>query len=101
MLALHPEYQEKVFQELRDIFPEQQSDVTAEDITKFQYTEQFIKESMRLTPTVPLVTRYAKRDLKIGLTFKLENIKSFVLLVYRKVHNTSGYRTNYVDNLFA
>lgn len=67
MLALHPEYQEKVFQELRDIFPDQRSDVTAEDIARFQYTEQFIKETMRYTPTVPIVTRYAKEDLKIGL----------------------------------
>lgn len=70
MLALHPEYQERVFQELHDIFPEQRSDVTVEDIAKFQYTEQFIKESMRYTPTVPLSTRYAKRDFQIGRAFQ-------------------------------
>lgn len=73
MLALHPEYQEKVFQELREIFPEQRSDVTAEDIAKFQYTDQFIKETMRFTPTVPLLTRIAKNDMKIGLNFKYKN----------------------------
>lgn len=67
MLALHPEYQEKVFQEIREIFPEQCSDVTAEDIAKFKYTEQFIKETMRFTPTVPFLTRTARKDIQIGL----------------------------------
>jgi len=78
MLALHPEYEEKVFQELHDIFPEQRSDVTAADIAKFQFTEQFIKESMRLTPTVPLLARGVKEDLKIGLTFNFEKQNNIV-----------------------
>lgn len=67
MLALHPEYQEKVFEELQQIFPEQRSDVTAEDIAKLDYTDRFIKETLRFTPTVPLLTRIVRKDMKIGL----------------------------------
>lgn len=74
MLALHPEYQERVFEEIHEIFPDQKSDVTADDIAKFKYTDQFIKETMRFTPTVPLLTRIAKQDMQIGLYFKLRKI---------------------------
>lgn len=66
MLALHPEYQEKVFQELREIFPEQRSDVTLEDISKLKYTDQFMKESMRFNPTLPFMSRNTKKDFQIG-----------------------------------
>jgi len=61
MLALHPEYQEKVFQEIREIFPDQRSNVTAEDITKFDYTDRFIKETMRLTPVLPIISRMSRK----------------------------------------
>ncbi len=75
MLALHPEYQQRVFEEIREIFPEQQSDVTADDISKFKYTDQFIKETMRFTPTLPFSTRLAKKDMQIGLAFWRWQIK--------------------------
>lgn len=78
MLALHPEHQERVFREIRDIFPEQQSDVTAEDIAKFKYTDQFIKETMRFTPTLPYSTRTARQDIRIGSNFTNE---TFFLVV--------------------
>ncbi len=78
MLALHPEYQEKVFQEIREIFPEQRSDVTADDISKFKYTDQFIKETMRFTPTLPFSTRIARKDIQIGLTTKMPYSKTWV-----------------------
>lgn len=66
MLAMHPEYQQRVFEEIRDIFPEQDNFVTAEEIAKLEYTDRFIKETLRLIPTVPLVGKCAKEDVKIG-----------------------------------
>lgn len=66
MLAMYPEYQQQAFEEIRSVFPEQSSVVSAEDIGKLDFTNRFIKESMRLNPTVPFVGRTAKHDLVIG-----------------------------------
>ncbi|XP_037050458.1 probable cytochrome P450 313b1 isoform X3 [Bradysia coprophila] len=93
MLALHPEYQERVFQELREIFPDQRSDVTAEDISKFKYTDQFIKETMRFTPTVPFVTRYAKKDIQIGKHTVPEGTE-LIVSIYHLHRNAAIYGDN-------
>lgn len=47
MLALHQEIQEKVFEEIRGIFPHNDSVVTAEDLKQLDLTDRVIKESMR------------------------------------------------------
>ncbi|XP_037050461.1 probable cytochrome P450 313a4 [Bradysia coprophila] len=90
MLALHPEYQERVFEELREIFTDQRSDVTAEDISKFKYTDQFIKETMRFTPTVPFVTRYAKKDFQIGKHTVPEGTE-LIVSIFHLHRNTAIY----------
>ena len=71
MLAMYPEYQQQVFEEIREIFPEQDSDITAEDLGKLDFTNRFLKESMRVAPTVPYLTRYAKEDFKLGKSTRL------------------------------
>lgn len=70
MLAMHPELQERVFEEVRTIAPEQLGDVTAEQIGQLDYTNRFIKETMRLMPTVPFISRIAKQDFEISEFFE-------------------------------
>lgn len=67
MLAMHPEYQERVFEELQSIFPDQSSNVTSADLNQLQYTNLFIKETMRLNPAAPFITRVTKADITIGM----------------------------------
>ncbi|KAM7362485.1 cytochrome P450 313b1 isoform 2-T2 [Cochliomyia hominivorax] len=89
-LAMHPEYQEKVYNELAHIFPSttqqpshssnkinQQAkdnsnlilnDITLEDLDRMTFTEMVINEAMRLFAPVPIVLRQASSD------FKLHNI---------------------------
>lgn len=69
MLAMHPEQQQRVFDEIHAIIPTQRGDVSAEHLGRLDYTNRFIKESMRLNPTVPFVSRIAKNDLQIGLAW--------------------------------
>lgn len=68
MLALHQDYQEMVYQEIISICPNIDASVTPEDLSQFLYTERFIKETMRLLPTVPLTARQAKADFYVGET---------------------------------
>lgn len=65
MLAVHPEYQEKVHQEIHGICPNNDN-VTPDDLNQLEFTERFIKETMRFIPTVPLTTRIAKSDFYVG-----------------------------------
>lgn len=83
MLAMHPESQDKVFDELQSLFPDQKSDVTSAELNQLQYTNQVIKETLRLYPAVPYMTRMSQKDIAVGkylLLFKLRDIfliKSF------------------------
>ncbi|XP_073828026.1 probable cytochrome P450 313a4 [Musca autumnalis] len=61
MLAMYPEYQAKVYEEICDMFPDKNDDgefeMTYEHITQLTYFDMFVKETLRLFPTVPLFSR--------------------------------------------
>ena len=58
LLGLHPEIQEKVYEELHSIFGDDcEREFTFEDIRKLRYTECVVKEAQRLFPSVPLIAR--------------------------------------------
>lgn len=47
LLAIYPETQQKLFDEIRSVLPDQESDVTQEDIKNMPYLDAFTKESLR------------------------------------------------------
>ncbi|CAH0394423.1 unnamed protein product [Bemisia tabaci] len=71
MLAIHPEYQEKVFEEQYNIFGNADKPVTLDDLDKMKYLEQVIKETLRLFPAVPIFARYAEEDTKLTQNYVL------------------------------
>ena len=50
-LARHPDLQQQVYEECRDVLGEKKS-LTMQDLNQLSYLEMFIKESMRLHPPV-------------------------------------------------
>ncbi|XP_046481802.1 cytochrome P450 4C1-like isoform X1 [Neodiprion pinetum] len=73
MLASHQDIQEKVYQELCDIFGEhvlnddsEELHITMEVLARMTYMERVIKETMRLFPVVPLMSRTATDDFDLG-----------------------------------
>jgi cytochrome P450 len=54
---MHPQIQEKVVVELKNILPDQDSDITHEHINRLVYLKQVIKESLRLLVITPVFTR--------------------------------------------
>uniref|UniRef100_A0AC35UGC5 Cytochrome P450 n=1 Tax=Rhabditophanes sp. KR3021 TaxID=114890 RepID=A0AC35UGC5_9BILA len=61
-LATHPEVQEKLYQEIYDVFGDSDRDIVHEDFAKFTYLDLCIKESMRLHPTVPFLLRKLENE---------------------------------------
>ncbi|XP_022175937.1 cytochrome P450 4C1-like [Myzus persicae] len=66
MLAIHQDIQNKVYDEIYDIFGEGDQIVTVEDTRRLVYLEQVIKETLRLYPAGPLILRETQEDLKIS-----------------------------------
>lgn len=66
MLAIYPDCQEKVFEEIKTIFPNKKDDIPSEHLSQLHYTNMVIMESMRLNPTLPYISRTISKDLPIG-----------------------------------
>lgn len=63
ILANHPEVQEKILEELHEI----ESDaITINDLSNLKYLDRVIKESLRLYPPVPYISRALTEDVSIG-----------------------------------
>nr|XP_002123011.3 leukotriene-B(4) omega-hydroxylase 2-like [Ciona intestinalis] len=65
MLAQHPEYQQKCRDELEEVLKDKE-DIDWSDLTKLQYLTMCIKETLRIRPPVPAISR----QLDQPLTFK-------------------------------
>ncbi|KAL0840547.1 hypothetical protein ABMA28_015765 [Loxostege sticticalis] len=65
LLGKYPEVQEKVYQELYDVFEDSDRPLVKEDLMKLKYLERVVKESLRLFPPVPFIIRKVLEDIKL------------------------------------
>lgn len=66
MLAMHPDIQEKLFDELHSVFASQDEDMTCERMQKLPYLDQVIKEALRLFPVGPFMVRVTSNDVQLS-----------------------------------
>jgi cytochrome P450 len=64
LLALSPEWQERVAQEARSVAGD--APIEAKHIEQLKSTQMVLKEALRLYPPVPILSRVAARDLDLG-----------------------------------
>jgi cytochrome P450 len=58
LISHHPEVQQKVHNELDEIFgDDRERPATSEDLTKMKYLEMCFKETLRLRPSIPFIFR--------------------------------------------
>ncbi|XP_069681252.1 cytochrome P450 4C1-like [Periplaneta americana] len=66
LLGLHPEIQDRVYEELKGIFKDSGHSPTLKDLKNMKYLHMVIKEAMRLYPSAPLLARMLTQDLQLG-----------------------------------
>ncbi len=64
LLSGEPEWEARMLEECRQVVP--QGRVEGAHIARLTVTQQVLKEAMRLLPSVPVITRYAARDLELA-----------------------------------
>ncbi|KAJ2940143.1 hypothetical protein O0L34_g14182 [Tuta absoluta] len=65
LLGSYPDVQEKVCEELREVFGDSLRDVEKEDLKKLVYLEAVLMETMRLYPILPVIPRYASEEIHL------------------------------------
>lgn len=65
MLAMHPEYQERVFQEVYTVMPDENDNLSQDELDRLSFTDLCVRETMRLFPTAPLIGRVANKPIKL------------------------------------
>lgn len=64
---MHPECQERAFAEVDRVFQDVPIDdtLTHDHITKLEFIEQILRETLRLNPVAPYILRWCKKETKI------------------------------------
>ncbi|CAB3227972.1 unnamed protein product [Arctia plantaginis] len=82
MLAQYPDVQEKVFQELQEVFGDSERQVVVEDLPRLKYLEAVFRESLRLYPPVPVIVRAINEDTKLPSGVTLKKGCGFLALIW-------------------
>ncbi|XP_067118898.1 cytochrome P450 4c3-like [Centruroides vittatus] len=91
LLGLHPDIQEKVYQELEDIFAEDMNkSITSDELKKMKYLECVVKESIRIYPPIPVILRKNPSNMKVG-DYILPAKSSLVINIYGIHHNPTVF----------
>lgn len=66
LLAMHPDIQDQVFNELRTVYEAQDEETTYAHFRDLNLLDRVIKESMRLFPVAPSISRTAGCDIPVS-----------------------------------
>ncbi|KAG6458738.1 hypothetical protein O3G_MSEX011035 [Manduca sexta] len=65
MLSQHLDVQDKVYEELREVFGDSNRAVEPDDLAQLKYLDAVVRETLRLYPPVPVITRKVERDVAL------------------------------------
>jgi cytochrome P450 len=73
MLAMHPEVQQKVVDEIKSVFGSSGAPIDYESLNQCKYLDFVVKETMRLFPVLPVSAREATEDIEAGWLLELSS----------------------------
>ncbi|XP_017494707.1 PREDICTED: probable cytochrome P450 313a4, partial [Rhagoletis zephyria] len=82
MLAMHPEIQDRVFEEVRSVFPDEVSSVGYDDMKKFPYLDMVIAETLRLAPPIPCIGRQTLNETELRPGVRIPKEMQVVIPIY-------------------
>lgn len=71
LIAMHPDVQEKIFEELQQVLNSKDDVIDLTVLAKLPYLEMVCKESQRMIPTVPVITRRCGKDFELCKNLKM------------------------------
>lgn len=91
LLAMHPDYQERVYEECMSVHLTEDEHITGESLARLEFLDRCIKESLRLIPAVPFLTRQLTGDVElVGHT--IPPGVEFVLNIISMHHSEKYYK---------
>lgn len=63
---MNPPYQDTLYEEFESITLSNTEDITNEELAHFKFLDMFIKETLRLFPSVPYLTRTTTQNFEVG-----------------------------------
>ncbi|XP_058448667.1 uncharacterized protein LOC131428638 [Malaya genurostris] len=66
LLAFYPDVQQKLYDEVMQVYPFSESEFTLDSLKKLEYMEMVLKEALRLYPVAPFIVRQNVNDTLVG-----------------------------------
>ncbi|XP_034827036.1 cytochrome P450 4C1-like [Maniola hyperantus] len=89
-IANEPAVQDKIYEEMQNIFGSSQRSATMQDLSEMSYLECCIKESLRLYPSVPFISRFVTEELNLSGYTVPENT-NYHIFIYDLHHRADLY----------
>lgn len=92
-LSFYPEYQEKLYEEIMSVIPND-DDITFEHIKDLTFMEMIINETLRLLPAVPLVGRRVAEDMILNKDILVPKGTQIVISLFHIQRNKKYWGEN-------
>nr|XP_022906467.1 cytochrome P450 4C1-like isoform X2 [Onthophagus taurus] len=90
LLGLNQDCQQKAYEEIQDVLGDKNTPETISDLNELKYLECCIKESLRIYPSVPLISRVLTEDITLD-GFKIPKGTNCNLDIYHTHRNAEIY----------
>lgn len=86
MMGVHQDIQDKVIEELDQIFGDSDRPATFQDTLEMKYLERCLMETLRMYPPVPIIARHIKQDITLPSNGKKVPAGATVIITTYKLH---------------
>lgn len=92
MLGIHPEIQDKVYEEIYNVFGDSDREIEIEDLSKLTYMEMVLKETLRHFPSIVAFPRRPCTDLKLATCTVAKDVD--IAIIPALLHKNEKYWEN-------